>query len=942
MSTTTTQRVELPAGYSVVDRLGAGGYGEVWKATAPGGLEKAVKIVFGHYDEGMAERELKSLERIKSVRHPFLLSIERYEIVNNRLVIVTELADMSLSDCFQIHIAKGRTGIPRDVLIAYLWDAAEALDCLLEQHSLQHLDIKPENLLVVGDHIKVADFGLVKELVSKTLNSMMGGMTPLYSAPEIYDNNPSSRSDQYSLAIVYQHMLTGTLPFSGRTPAQLAKQHTLAQPNVNPLSEADRNIIKKALEKDPQARFASCREFVSALRSVGQAAPVSSTAPSEVKSTPAPKPIASDDTKSISLIDTKHLRDPICAAATHVLADFESAIEDVSQLTAGNQTTPESRADFPVVDGQIVDVEIPASDQNRSIAPIPTLFVGVGGIGIRFLRAIRNRVEAHDPQNKFALNWLAIDTERETLKATCGEDDHASLSAEDRLHIPLRRPHQYRDDSQALLQWVSRRWLYNIPRSLQTRGFRPLGRIAMVDHAAEVLTALQKRLHWLVANSQSMEGVQPAIRVVVLAGMSGGTGGGTIIDVAQAVRSICHNHAQEVEVHGVLGCTYHPDSNDSLAAANMYSLLTELNHSQRDGNCGECPPPGPASLYESPQRPFDEIYTVGIPFRGGRAGLELTLQSVADYLLLDATGTTRPAVDAIRAATLSETEHGLLRTFNCTSVGQLASESSAHYQQELLRALVEYWLEQGSGTSDQDAKYFQSQANSQFARAVLTRFPAIAINDNDPANAAAAAEQASRRSAKIKCLAKGFLQFLDSLDLQLDSDQPSLTCAGIEAIGERITADVCLLVDRGNLPEHELAQQMSEVVSGQLAALAATSTGTNQDELATSALALFAASPLDCGYQRRTILISPQDASDPALAQAIQDGCPTLANYPTTISETYLIREGSGLHPLHLGARLAELYPDLDEAAGRLHSREDIKWHDLRATIPNLVADACS
>lgn len=103
---------------------------------------------------------------------------------------------------------------------------------------------------MVGDHIKVADFGLVKELASKTLNSMMGGMTPLYSAPEIYDNNPTKFSDQYSLAIVYQQMLTGSLPFPGRTPAQLAKQHTLSEPNLNQLSEADQRIVGRAARQN--------------------------------------------------------------------------------------------------------------------------------------------------------------------------------------------------------------------------------------------------------------------------------------------------------------------------------------------------------------------------------------------------------------------------------------------------------------------------------------------------------------------------------------------------------------------------------------------------------------------------------------------------------------------------------------------------------------------
>ena len=70
---------------------------------------------------------------------------------------------------------EGLPGIPRDELIHYIRDAADALDYISESHSLQHLDIKPENLLVVGGHVKVADFGLVKDLCEATA-SLMGGL----------------------------------------------------------------------------------------------------------------------------------------------------------------------------------------------------------------------------------------------------------------------------------------------------------------------------------------------------------------------------------------------------------------------------------------------------------------------------------------------------------------------------------------------------------------------------------------------------------------------------------------------------------------------------------------------------------------------------------------------------------------------------------------------
>src|SRR3990172_6293938 len=265
MSTgTQTCDIVLP-GYVLTERIGSGGYAEVWRAEAPGGISKAVNIVYGYYDDEFASQELKALERIKGVRHPFLLSLERFEVVNGRLAILTELAEMSLDQRLRQCRAEGLPGIPRDELLRYMSDTAEALDFLSKRHQLLHLDIKPENLLVLGDHIKVADFGLVKELATRTQNSLVSGMTPSYASPEMFDDEPSACSDQYSLAIVYQEMLVGTLPFPGRTAAQLAKQHTQAEPQLHALPPEDRPIVARALAKKPTDRFPSCRAFVEAL-----------------------------------------------------------------------------------------------------------------------------------------------------------------------------------------------------------------------------------------------------------------------------------------------------------------------------------------------------------------------------------------------------------------------------------------------------------------------------------------------------------------------------------------------------------------------------------------------------------------------------------------------------------------------------------------------------
>ena len=175
------QLPEILPGYECVERLGAGGYGEVWKVIAPGGLAKALKLVYGKLDEERAVRELKALSEMKGVRYPFILSIERIEVVAGRLAIVTELADGSLKNRFDQCRAEGQPGVPREELLNYLRDAADALDHLCQHHQLQHLDIKPENLLLVGGRVKVADFGMVKS-VQNSSASLLNSLTPVVCA----------------------------------------------------------------------------------------------------------------------------------------------------------------------------------------------------------------------------------------------------------------------------------------------------------------------------------------------------------------------------------------------------------------------------------------------------------------------------------------------------------------------------------------------------------------------------------------------------------------------------------------------------------------------------------------------------------------------------------------------------------------------------------------
>ncbi len=356
--------IEPLPGYRLIERIGAGGYGEVWRVEAPGGLTKAIKFVFGKQHEKRATNEMRALDHVRGVRHPFLLSLERIEIVGGRLLVVTELADGSVKDRFDLCRRDGLRGIPRGELLGYLRDAADALDFMSDTHSLQHLDIKPENLLLLAAHVKVADFGLVKD-VRQSQASLVGGMTPLYAAPEVFRGCPSRHSDQYSLAIVFQEMLTGTLPFVGNSAAELTLHHLNDEPDLTSLTPADRYSVSRALSKDAEHRYANCREFVDSL--INSASGTSYTETATLTASASQPPA--------SFVDpTVRETEP---------ADF---FDDDRPTTWNGGSQP--LLAMPQSDCRLVDLP-PVNLADYDGRPVPALVLGIGGAAAEVLTQFR-------------------------------------------------------------------------------------------------------------------------------------------------------------------------------------------------------------------------------------------------------------------------------------------------------------------------------------------------------------------------------------------------------------------------------------------------------------------------------------------------------------------------------------------------------------------------
>ncbi|MBX9624427.1 MAG: protein kinase, partial [Gemmataceae bacterium] len=464
MSVRIDAQAEPIPGYRLLSRLGSGGFGEVWKAEAPGGIQKAVKVIFGDLrspDRDLtrfAEQELKALNRVKQVRHPYLLSLDRIDVVEGRLLIVMELADRNLWDRFKECRAAGQQGIPRDELLGYMAEVAEVLDLMNDRHSLQHLDIKPQNLFLLHTHVKVADFGQVKDLQGMVA-TVTGGITPVYAAPETFDGVVTKFCDQYSLACVYQELLTGRRPFDGASMAQLLNQHLQLPPDLQPSPAGDRKALARALAKDPADRWPTVTAFVQALRG-NTPAPFSGVRPMPAGPASGDRPVGSG-VVTYPALRTQNSRETPPPAAPEV------------------ETAPPFALAHP------------PTEETGTGAVRPALVVGLGGLGVAVVRRLRAEVASRfgGAGNTPAVRTLAVDTDPDALDKL----DPGGVVA-----TPLNRAGHYlkpRLSGSSLIEgWLDPQLLYKLPRVPRTQGVRAFGRLAFCDHARLIGAKLRAEL----------------------------------------------------------------------------------------------------------------------------------------------------------------------------------------------------------------------------------------------------------------------------------------------------------------------------------------------------------------------------------------------------------------------------------------------------------------
>lgn len=260
-------------GYRLRQLVGRGGFAEVWEAETSGGRKVALKFL-PCGDNLAASREIRSIQALRQLKHPNLIEIEQVWCHLGYIVVAMELAEGSLLDLLEAFLQEFGTAIVPEQTLLYLTQVAEALDFLnSRQHyvdgrrvAFQHCDIKPSNILLFGETVKVSDYGLASATSAMVQGHRRAG-TLDYAAPEIFQGRLSDWTDQYALGVTYCVLRGGRLPFTD-TPTTFQRPYIRPTPDLTMLPDVERPIVGRALSPVPQNRWPTCGEFIAQLSKV--------------------------------------------------------------------------------------------------------------------------------------------------------------------------------------------------------------------------------------------------------------------------------------------------------------------------------------------------------------------------------------------------------------------------------------------------------------------------------------------------------------------------------------------------------------------------------------------------------------------------------------------------------------------------------------------------
>jgi len=280
--------------YEILSPIGAGGMGEVFKARDTR-LDRivAVKVMPKHIAarEELRARFEREARTVSSLNHPNICVL--YDIGKQDGIDFMVLEYLE-GETLAARIARGP--LPLDLALKYAMQIADALD-RAHRKGVVHRDVKPANIMITREGVKVLDFGLAKSAVGKarlddatmtialTEEGAVVG-TPQYMAPELYTGVEADvHADIFGFGCVLYEMITGKRAFDGKTRVSVVASVIGAEPQsmsslvaVTPASME--RLVQGCLVKDPAERYQSLWDVLIDLRGIGESGTAQGTAPS--------------------------------------------------------------------------------------------------------------------------------------------------------------------------------------------------------------------------------------------------------------------------------------------------------------------------------------------------------------------------------------------------------------------------------------------------------------------------------------------------------------------------------------------------------------------------------------------------------------------------------------------------------------------------------------
>jgi len=282
------KRLDLPERYQVLEEVGNGGMGVIYKGKHRGtGADLAIKVLHPRYasNSGHLMRFEQEARTATTLHHPNIVIVHDFG-VTERLIpfLVMEWLEGPNMESVM------KTGTITLNRFVHIFEQCASALSHSHKKGIIHRDVKPSNIILTSteadrDFVKIVDFGIAKVLTSDDEDTLRLTQTgevlgsPKYMSPEQCMGNPmDSRSDIYSLGCVMYESLVGVAPLTADNQAQMFYKHMFNMPErpslINPnleLPEIVEPILFKALQKDPDKRFTSMDELLGAINQIKSA-----------------------------------------------------------------------------------------------------------------------------------------------------------------------------------------------------------------------------------------------------------------------------------------------------------------------------------------------------------------------------------------------------------------------------------------------------------------------------------------------------------------------------------------------------------------------------------------------------------------------------------------------------------------------------------------------